>query len=497
MKKKDLIAKIRSTALNEMPDILNRIDVSKVNIEPKPESIRSPFNFKRALSYTFASLFILISGFMVYNFAYMPAILDSTPLESETEIVGFQTISSAALLDNLDITELAYTESNYTVERLSSTTFDLEDQLDVINNYLNMAETVLGNENQFIYKEVESDNLEYSYAFQYNGTDLAGNLISYHGYYNLIDNGDSQIENGVLYHQDNTYRYQSFTTEIDRIKYYQYRVKINEYNYVEVKNASNENIQKFNYKVYIDGELDNESSLTLISNKNNLKALIRIMTDENEEINLELERNTENSEAQQFSVSYSYMNQQGSKTGNFTVDLDIDEITGEYQYQYQYGNDQVINKNREPKGNQEAESEDFNQGQNQGSNNPHLTTTLPDTVETTTEYRNNTTSGNHDSGNPTSGNPTSGNPTSGNPTTGNPTSGNPTSGNPTTGNPTTGNPTTGNPTTGNPTTGNPTTGNPTTGNPTTGNPTTGNTDPGNGTTGKGVNTGQSTNTNNL
>ncbi|XMB72605.1 hypothetical protein RJI07_01555 [Mycoplasmatota bacterium WC30] len=446
MKKKDLIAKIRSAALNEMPEISNRIDISKVNIENKPESIRSPFNFKRALSYTFSSIFIIISGFMIYNFAYLPSIPDSTPLDLETEIVGFQTVSSAALLDNLEITELSYSESDYIVQRLSSsTTFDLEDQLDVINNYLSMAETVLGFETQFIYKEIESDNLEFAYAFQYNGTDLAGNLISYQGYYNIVGEGQNQIESGVLYHQDNTYRYQSFTTEIEGITFFQYRIEVDEYNYVEVKNNSNEDTQEFNYKLYLNGELNNESDLTLISDKNNLKAKIKIMTNSNEEIKLDLERNSQDSNGNHFLVNYSYMNQQGSQSGNFIVDLDMNNETGQYQYQYHYGNSQVIVGGREGKGNQPAESEDFNQGQNQGSNNPHITTTSQDESINTTEHGNGSS---NSTGNPSSGNSTSGNSTAGHSTAGNSTAGNSTAGNSTSGNPTTENPDPGNDTSG-------------------------------------------------
>ena len=68
MKKKDLINKIQSTALDEMPDVFDKINLDNIVIEEDyNETYRNPFNLRKAFTYTFASLFILISGVLLFN----------------------------------------------------------------------------------------------------------------------------------------------------------------------------------------------------------------------------------------------------------------------------------------------------------------------------------------------------------------------------------------------------------------------------------------------
>ena len=238
MKKKDLIQKIKKSAIDEMPDVLSKIDISKINIDDAPEKIKSPFNFRKAVSFTFASLFVFVSGIFAFNF--ITNLNDSTPLSNDTEIVGFQTVSAASLLDSSTIIELSENTSDYSIMELSETTTepteDILNQLNLINNYLNMAETVLVNENQYLYESMDSDNVNFAYAFKYNGTDLVGNLITYTGYYNIITENNRQIENGILIHDRKIFHYSSFVIDNGEVYTYRYRVMIDQDNYVEVEN---------------------------------------------------------------------------------------------------------------------------------------------------------------------------------------------------------------------------------------------------------------------
>jgi len=386
MKKQDLIARIKETAIEEMPDVLHKIDISKVVIEDKPETIRSPFNFRKAISYTFASIFILISGITVFNFIAYNS--DTTPLESDTEIVGFQTISAASLLQTFDVVDLSETSSVYNVIQLSETTTAVDDstiidQIYLVNNYLNMAETVLVDQNQYLYEDMESDNLEYAYAFRYNGTDLLGNLISYRGYYNIVEQDGYQMEVGVLIHDEDTYDYSSIVTDTEGVITYCYRISINSQNYVEVTNASTEDAQIFTYKVYKNNELFNQSEISLIRNKESLKAKIKITNRLNQEIELDVERDMTEKTNQKFKVNYKISeNQSASQTeGEITVSLQYNEETGKYQYQYQINNQEVIIEDRPKKGNQQATEDDFKPGR--VSQNPFVTTATSSTEEDT------------------------------------------------------------------------------------------------------------------
>lgn len=393
MKKKDLIQKIKETAINEMPDVMNRIDISNIHID-EPETIKSPFNFKRAISWTFASLFVVLSGVFTYNFGYLPNVTNTSPLENDTELVGFQTVSAAALLTTFDIAELAYSDDDFVVQELSMTTFDLEDNIDLVNNYLNLAETVLGSEEQFIYESIDSDNLDYDFAYQYKGMDLAGNLIQYRIYYNEIYVQGLQNQTGIIRHNQNTYRYSMITTANSGTPVTRYTVAIDTQNRIEVQNNSDGDTQRFTYRVYIDGELDNESELILTSKNENLKAKINIKNRLNEEIELDIQRGNAEGDMQQFQIQYNLKSQnQMMYNGEFSVYLEMNQVTNRYQYKYMFNNQQVIIEDRPIKGNQKADDDDFTPGKGPGGMITTTTTETP-TITTTTQNTNSGTDNN-------------------------------------------------------------------------------------------------------
>jgi len=387
MKKKDLIATIKQTALNEMPDVKNRIDITKIRIEPKPETVKSPFNFRKAVSVTFASLFILISGIFVFNFVNIGT--NVTPLESDTEIVGFQTVSAAALLDSFNVSELALTDESNDVVELATTSVTTEDssddiinQIKLINHYLNMAETVLGNKNQYLYQTIESDMEAYEYAFQYNGTDMNGNLITYKGYYNIVENGEVQTEQGILIHDGVTFHYSSSTIQNEGANLYRYRIRTTETNYVEVTNQSTASVQRFQYRVYRDDQLANTSTLTVTSKQNGLRANLNIQNQQGNQISLELKRDMSDTANQQFQVQYALTTDAGQTNGEFKVGLKYDEATQTYRYQYNIDNRDVVIEARENKGNQKAKDDDFTPGNS--THSPFVTTTQSDSDDQTT-----------------------------------------------------------------------------------------------------------------
>jgi len=401
MKKKDLIAKIKATAIEEMPEVLKKIDITKANIEDVPETIRSPFNFRKAVSYSFASLFILVTGITVFNFIAWGN--DTTPLETDTEIVGFQTISAASLLEAFDVIELSQTESTYNIMQLSDLTTAVDDttiidQISLVNNYLNMAETVLVDENQYLYEDVESDDTAYSYSFRYNGTDLMGNLISYRGYYNIIEQDGYQMEIGILIHDEDNYTYSTVVEDNDGVLTYRYRISLSAQNYVEVINSSTEKVQQFTYRVYKNSELFNQSEVSLVRNRTSLKAQIKITNRYNQEIDLEVERDMSIMENQRFRVNYKITENQSSTEaqGQFTVGLQFNDTTGKYEYRYQINDQEIVIEDRPNKGNQKATEDDFTPGR--GSNNPFVTTAIY-TEESTEESHSNRHNANSGTGN--------------------------------------------------------------------------------------------------
>ncbi|MCK5731691.1 MAG: hypothetical protein KAH13_01610, partial [Tenericutes bacterium] len=301
MKKEDIIRRIKNSALSEMPDVLNRINISNIEIE-EPVIKNTPFNLKRAFSYTFTSIFILITGFGIFNFGVIPNITDNTPLESDTELVGFQIVSATTLFDSSAPVELAYTTSDYNIIELNNVDNPIVDKLDYINRYMRLSETVLGNQNSLIYDEIDSTNPSYQYAFEYRSADLLDNLIVYEGLYNQIELDNGTILRGIITHDDIEYQFSSSIHESNGVTFSKYRIQTDQENYIEVTNNSNRIIQKFSYSVYVDGQLDNQSELTLTQKQNTFRAQI-VINNQNEELTLNIMRDTQ-SDTKQFMVNY-------------------------------------------------------------------------------------------------------------------------------------------------------------------------------------------------
>ncbi len=387
MNKKDLFARIKETAINEMPDVRNRIDIKKAIIEEPNETVRAPFNLRRAFSYTFAALFILVSGVLGFNL--INQFEDETPLESSTEIVGFQTISAASLLDSFEIIELSNSEEDESILLLANgpTTTETEvveedpivEHLALINRYLNMSETMVANSNEYSYTILISDREDFEYAFKYNGTDLAGNLITYRCYYNIIEEDDAEIEQGIIVHGEKVYRYRSMVVEDGETTVYHYRIRIDDENYIDVNKLTSENGQVFSYKVVEDNEIAHTSRVALKANQNNLKATIQITTNDDQEINLNVSRDNSNKEEQVFNVRYSMMNQGEITEGHFSVTLQFNQNEDAYQYRYVINEEETVVVSRTKKGSQKATEDDFNEEDE--STNQYATQ-----AQTTTEH---------------------------------------------------------------------------------------------------------------
>lgn len=363
MKKEDIISRIKNSALNEMPDILNRINLSSIEIE-EPLRKKFQFNLRKAFSYTFASFLILITGFTIFNFGVVPNITDNTPLESETELVGFQMVSAASLFDSSDPVELAYTLPDYNVMELSIDDNPIEDNLEYINRYMKLAETVIGNQDSLIYDTVDSTNPNYLYAFEYRSADLLNNLIVYKGYYNQTETQNGTILSGIITHNETEYQFNSYYQVNNGVTINKYRIQTDQENYIVVTNNSNKNIQRFSYKVYSDGVLDNQSELTLTQKQNVFKAKI-VINKQNTELTLDVSRDNQ-ATINQFRVSYKFANQ--DVEGEMTVNLYQNQNSGAYQYQYNFKDSEPVYQGRSIQSNNQADEDDFDPKPGQSMN---------------------------------------------------------------------------------------------------------------------------------
>lgn len=378
MNKKDIIKRMQALADKEMPDVLSKIDINRIAMDEPLESTKPVVRFRHALSYTFALLFVMISGLMIYQFAFNQN--NTMPLASETEIVGFQTVSAAALLDAYSVVELNETSIDYTVTDLNQSSFELEDRLDMVDAYLNMAETMTGKEDNYLYETIESDREDYTHAFLYRAMDLRGQLITYQGYYNDEIRDDHEVKVGILVHQERVFNFSSSYEANEDGSVYRYRVGINPQHYVEVIDVSGDRTQKFSYQVYRQGELDHQSQMTITMEGRMLTTQMTITDTAQRQFVLAFKRNMDDQTAQSFAVNYQILNNGETKEGQFMVDLVFNASTESYDYRYQINQDDVIVRNRPMMSGPPAKDDDFKPG----PKGPMMTTEETTTTEDTT-----------------------------------------------------------------------------------------------------------------
>ncbi len=397
MKRKDILMKIKASAEKEMPEVFDKINLDKIVVEDKPERIKAGFNFRRAISVAMTSFVIIISAFLIYNFSIAPNISNATPLENENEIIGFQTVSAASMLDIGSLTDMSFTADSDSFMVLStavSSDDEVDEQMDIINSYLNMMETVLGKEDYLSYQEIASDNPDYANEIQFKSMDLNGNLIQYQIYYNKELSGDNYQINGIMVYNTETYNFSGYIDRNNVKTNSEFTAYLDGQNYVKVKNISTQSAQMFQYQIVQNGQIFNQSDVSISSQNNSLQAKV-VTKNMGADITLTITRGKTDDNSEGFNVGYTIRNQNLEKNGNIQVNLEKNNSTGEYMYQYRY-NSQSENGRRKGKGISPVNSDDFSQ--NNMTTNDQSTNTSGTNPTTDTQPGSNDATSNTDPG---------------------------------------------------------------------------------------------------
>jgi hypothetical protein len=265
MKEKEIRERIKQTALNEIPDVYEKIKLNNIQIEPRK---RRDFNFSfaKTLKIVFTSFVLIVTGFFVYNFILNNSIDSNTPLASDMELLGFQAISGSVLLGDLEAEELSYDSFSSEIIPLSATTesISIDTYIDDINPLVHMMETILNSSSDIEYKEFDSDDVSYQYAFSYKSYDLAKNAVNFKIYYNKTN---EDFEGKVII-EDNTFEFDKNSLRL--------QVRASETNYINIENKSTDLQQAFKYSLYQNSELVLENDLELYRIQKNIQVRTRV-----------------------------------------------------------------------------------------------------------------------------------------------------------------------------------------------------------------------------
>jgi hypothetical protein len=326
MRKQDIEKRIRDAANMEMPDVFSKINLESIHIEPV-EKRRFSFNFGNIMKYAVSTFALVITAVLVYNNFFSPINNTNTPLETNEEIIGFQTVTGAILLDELNVVELSYTQDDYLTQLSDQTVeeIDVNDYFDEINTLVHVMESILNQDSNIKYESFISDDENYEYAFKYTTNDLADNEITYLIYYN----NDTDDLNGKIVFGEKTYEFFESDNKII--------IKIDDDNYIEVVNNSSEEQQEFNYKLYNDGNLALENNMQLFRVAGSLEVKSEVLKN-GKTLNLQAQRKFM-SNYDELEVDYEIKENQNVKSGKFRVNLEFDQTINGFKYMYIFDND--------------------------------------------------------------------------------------------------------------------------------------------------------------
>ena len=187
MKSKDIKERIKNAALSEMPDVFDKIDILKIDIEPKPQK-RVLFSFF-SMKLVFSSLLLIITAVLMYQLFTRPA--DQPSYFNQVEALAFQSITAYSLLEYIE------DESN-PLNLNQSTSIDAKDYLGDMTPLIELSEMIVNQKENIRYNILESDRSQYQFRVRFESVGLDQTSIVYEVYYNeindeitgIIDTGD-------------------------------------------------------------------------------------------------------------------------------------------------------------------------------------------------------------------------------------------------------------------------------------------------------------------
>ena len=321
MKKSDMKARIKEAAINEIPDVFAKINLGSIIIEPKTKK-KFQLNFGRLLSVFLTTFVFIFSGYIIYNAYFSPLNNTNTPLETDIEILGFQVVTGAVLLNHSVILETYYQDSIYiqNINQDLSTGQSIDDYYSDIGSLIHLMEVIVNSNNLITYVTVESDNLSYTNAFDFTAYDLTKTKLMYRVYYNQ---SDDQIE-GIIRIDQNDYYFSSVDQEIE--------VANQTLNRIMIRNTSTETQQAFTYKQYYNNELVVENDLIIKQVQQKIQVFASLRKG-NLIIDLNVQRRSL-SNMDELEVEIEVNNNGNMIQGRFRVVLELDSLSNTYNYRY-------------------------------------------------------------------------------------------------------------------------------------------------------------------
>lgn len=342
MKIRKIKTLIKDNALKSMPDVFEKIDLDLVMDDYKysPKSLKThQINYNTILK--FASLLILVAITSIFILNRLSNINNQLyALESETEVIGFTSISGASLLDRIESVELSL-PLDLPIESTL-----IESQIVNLNPYLNSIELFIGDKTNSKYQEDEVINQEYDKLIKYTTTDLTGNLLEYSFYYHISKVQDANNDYSLKGHMtlgENQYNVNGTLTRNKKLVTVNWTITNSSNKKIIIRDLSDISVQKYKYETYESDVLIDEIEIELLVNEKIISGKINANKNDST-TSYNISRIKQSSSYDSMNIQYQF--QKGNQFEEGEIDIDIEEPSlGNYQYHYKIrlkGSDNIV-----------------------------------------------------------------------------------------------------------------------------------------------------------
>lgn len=265
-----------------------------------------------------------------------------------TQLYGFTAASAGAILQSFNAgNSNAAAAAEGQTEPAEQPADPAQDQINAVKDYMSMVENFLG-DNPLSVTEAASDNAEYTNMLVVKNSDLSGNKYEYILYYNESDvtveeeeDGveiESRIEgimilNGVNYTVDGQKEIEGDEFEIA------FTAKIDENNYVKIKQEIEADEQKFVYEVFENGKKVSKFEIEIEDETDETEVEMKVETADGTEI-FKFKKEVENNK-----TVIKIVIQKGNERTELKVHIETKE-DGTEVYKFMQGNTVVGEQNK-------------------------------------------------------------------------------------------------------------------------------------------------------
>lgn len=318
MNNKEIKNKIKNQAIAEMPDVLDKINLEEITIEAVNE--KSSKNIWRTFinpRLVFTALILIITGIIGFNiFNNQPT--TQIPLVTDYEVLAFETITSATLLEYTETEALSTNYNNQIIELSENQASEIDEYLNEIKPLIELSELFVNDQEKITYETLSSDLEDYQYLIEFKASDLTETIIQYKVYYNQ---NDSDIEGMIILGEKNY----SFSKDNESFKIYK-----NDTDYIETVIDTENNKQIFTYRMYKNNQLQSFTNMELTKQENQFSARFNFNNNKGLNISLEMRRMNQN----QFDVDYNITDQSKNMRGRFNVDVETENSESTYRFHF-------------------------------------------------------------------------------------------------------------------------------------------------------------------